>query len=85
MLQDQMNEILARQSTVFFGFGLTFNIPKGNLAVFVGDDVLFVDHAFIQVFGKVFDGTGAFADLPAVHDPLERGLGNGKTAFAQFR
>ncbi len=53
MLQYQVNEILAGQSTVCFGFGLAFDISKSNLAVFVGDDVLFGDHAFVQVLGKV--------------------------------
>ncbi len=84
MLQDQVNEILAGQSTVFYGPGLAVDIPKSYLAAFIGDDVLFADHAFVQVLGKVFDGSGAFADLPTVDDPLARGRWNGKTAFAQF-
>jgi hypothetical protein len=84
MLYDQVNEILAGQSSVFYGLGLAFDIPKSNLAVCVGDDVLFGDHAFVQVFGKVFDGFGTFADVPAVDDPFARGLWNIKTAFAQL-
>ena len=78
MLQDQMNEILAGQSTVFYGLGLAVNIPKSNLAAFIGDDVLFADHALVQVFGKVFDGCDALADIPAVDDPFEGGRWNGK-------
>ncbi len=72
MLEDQPQEPGAGERGVFDPFRLAILVAKGHLAVFAGDDILFLDHAFIEIASKIDQRLLAGADGLDVHDP---GLG----------
>ncbi len=72
MLEDQPQEGGAGERCVFDPFSLAILVAKSHLAVFAGDDILLLDHAFIERASKIDQRFFAGADGLDVH---ARGLG----------
>ena len=70
MLQHQPQEVLTLEGAVQGPARLAFEIPEGHLAVAIGNDVVFTDHAAVQVTRQVFQSGFTFADMLAVDYPL---------------
>ena len=64
-------------SIAFFGTvpgfaGAGIKIPEGYLAIVMGNNIVFIDDAAVQVLGQVFQRRPAIADPLAVDDPSLR-------------
>ena len=70
MLQYQPQEVLTLERAVPGLTGFAVNVLEGHLAVVIGNDVFFTDHATVQVTGQVLQGRLAFTDMLAVDHPL---------------
>lgn len=66
MLEDEPQELGARQGSGFHPLGLGLSITKGDLAVFAAQDVLFLNDTPIEIPTEVDQGLFAAADCLAV-------------------
>jgi len=69
MLEDQPQELGARYGSGLELLGIAIAVAKGHLAVFAGDNILFLDHAFVEIAAKLEQRLLAGADGLYVHDP----------------
>ncbi len=79
MLEDQPQEPSAGDGSVCGLFCLAVLVTKGDLAVLAGDDILLLEHAFVEIAAKIEQRFLARADGGDVHDP---GFG---VAHGQFK
>ena len=70
MLQHQPKEVLALEGAVSGLPGVAVDILEGHFAIVIGNDVVFTDHATVQVTRQVFQSWHAFADMLAIDHPL---------------
>jgi hypothetical protein len=69
MLEDQPQEPGAGDGSVFELLRFTIPIAKSHLTVFAGDDIFFLDHAFIKIAAELDQRLLTGTDRLDVHDP----------------
>ncbi len=66
----QPQEILTGEGAGFIAFGLAAAVPEGDSAVVAGEDVLFLDHAPVEMASEIHQGLVAATDALAIDDPV---------------
>ena len=82
MLEDEPQELDARQGSGFHPLGLGLSITKGDLAALAAQDILFLNHTPIEIAAEIDQGLFAAADGFAIHDPLFRIAGGQPKPFS---
>jgi len=72
MLKKETQKLFSLKSPFLHCSGSAVPISERHLAVGVGDDVFFSDHASVQIPCEVFQGRGACAHMATVNNPLLR-------------
>jgi len=70
MLEQQPEEGGAGERSRFAAASFAVAVAKGDLAVVAGEDVLFLEHAPVQIAAQIDQSLFPGADVLAVHDPL---------------
>ena len=85
MLQNQPKKVLALEGAVSSLTGLAVYVLEGHLTVVIGNDVVFTNHAPVQVTRQVLQSRLAFADMLAIDHPLIWQLGGQSQASSLDR
>ncbi len=70
MTHEQVQEIFTFKGSTAHLFGFAVNIPEGDLALLVGNDIAFADHSLVQISGQIRQCRDAGSDSFTIDNPF---------------